>query len=620
MQGYCGQILSINLTTREISTLELSEEDRRQVLGGSGLGVKLILDELGSKLANLDPLAPENPLYFLTGPLAGSNFPGTSRMVVCTKSPLTGIWGESNVGGTAAVYLKSLGYDGIKICGQASEPLVLEVGDSGAELIAAGELWGLDAYSVADKFWGELTGFKKPAVLAIGQAGENLVSYAAIVHNKGHVAGRTGVGAVMGSKKLKAIVLNYKPSPTYNKPLKQELVTKLKESIILQAIGAFGTLASLDMGMMRGDVPIKNWTQGEWDEAERINGGALEEGILIGRKSCQGCTVACKRHVQVDAPGYEVAPGPGPEYETVGTFGTMCLVDDLNVIAKGNEMCNRYGIDTITCGATIAFALECFERGLISRSECDNLDLSWGNGEAILELVKKTALKDGFGSRLAQGSWSLAQELGSEAQKLVTTVKKLEAPMHDPRGTHGLGLAYATGYRGACHVSCRTMSVEQGLCLYLELGLDGECDPLSSEGKAKMVKVSQDLGSILGGASIICELAGNGFDEEDLRAMLSSAIGLDLKIEELLLIGERIWILKRVFNLLCGLKPEDDTLPERLLTPLESSGPTQGTVPDIKLMLEQFYALRSLDRNGVPTLKKLEELNLEKYNSLVQRC
>ena len=620
MQGYCGQILSIDLTTREISTLELSEDDRRQVLGGSGLGVKLLLDEFGSKLSTLDPLAPENPLYFLTGPLAGSNFPGTSRMVVCSKSPLTGIWGESNLGGSAAVCLKSLGYDGLKIFGQASEPLVLELGDNGAELTSAGKLWGLDTYSVADKYWGELTGFKKPAVIAIGQAGENLVPFAAIVHNNGHIAGRTGMGAVMGSKKLKAIVLSYKSSPTYNKPLKQDLVKKLKENIIIQAVGAFGTLASLDMGMMRGDVPIRNWTQGEWDEAELINGAAMADSILIGRKSCYGCPVGCKRNVKVDTLGYEVPPGPGPEYETVGTFGTMCLIEDLNVIAKANELCNRYGLDTITCGSTIAFALEAFERGLISRSECDNFDLTWGNGEIILKLIEKIASKDGFGSRLAQGSWALAQELGSAAQKFVTTVKKLEAPMHDPRGTHGLGLAYATGYRGACHVSCRTMSVEQGICLYLELGLDGTYDGLVSEGKAELVKVSQDLGSILGGASIICELAGNGFNEGDLCLMLSSATGLDFKIEELLLIGERIWILKRVFNLLCGLKTEDDTLPERLTTPLESSGPTEGTVPDIKFMLEQFYALRALDRNGVPTLKKLEELSIEKYSNLVQRC
>ncbi|HZW83219.1 MAG TPA: aldehyde ferredoxin oxidoreductase family protein [Candidatus Deferrimicrobium sp.] len=619
MQGCCGQILCVDLTTREFTEQAITENDRTMILGGSGLGVKLLLDELGSKLSTLDPLAADNPLYFLAGPLAGSNLPGTSRMVICAKSPLTGIWGESNVGGNAPVYLKSLGYEGIKLTGKASEPLILELGEDGAQLLPAGELWGQDTYLVTEILQGEQTGIKKPAVLAIGQAGENLLPFAGVVHNKGHVAGRTGMGAVMGSKGLKAIVLNYKPSPKINTPLRTELINKLRENILMQALGAFGTLAVIDLGVMRGDVPIKNWAQGEWDAVEQINGESMADNILVGRKSCHGCPVGCKRQVKVATPGYEVQPGPGPEYETVGTFGTMCLIDDLNVIAKANELCNRYGLDTITCGSTISFALEAFERGLITAEECDNLDLAWGKGDVVLQLIEKIARNEGVGKRLAKGSWALAQELGPEAQKLVTTVKKLEAPMHDPRGTHGLGLAYATGYRGACHVSCRTMAVEQGAALYLGLGLDGSYEGQTSEGKAQLVTISQNLGSVIGGACIICELASNGLDEQDLCSMLRTHVGIDFSIEDILHIGERIWILKRIFNVLCGLKPEDDTLPERLLTPLESGAAT-GSVPDLKHMLDEFYTLRSLEHNGVPSENKLKELGLEQYLGLVQSC
>ncbi len=623
MLGYCKRILVVDLTAKRISEEQILSDSLELVVGGSGLGVKLMLDKLGDKIASLNPLAPDSPILFLTGPLAGSGLPGTGRMAACAKSPLTNLWGESNVGGNMAAYLKSIGYDGVLITGRADEPVILNISSKGVQLTSAKELWGEDTYTVTDNIWRKQSNSKKrPAVLAIGQAGENLVPYAAIVHNKSHVLGRTGMGAVMGSKLLKAIVLDSKTrdadTPTELFDLRKKLNKKLQDSIIIQALGAFGTLSSLDMGALRGDVPIKNWQLGEWDEMEKINGSAMTDTILVKRKSCLGCPVGCKRVVEVTEGPYKVPRGAGPEYETVTTFGTMCLVDDLGVIAKANELCNRYGMDTISCGATIAFAMDCYEKGLINSEECDHMELTWGNGEAIIKLLKNIAMGKGFGKRLSKGSAALAKELGPEAEKYVTTVKGLEAPMHDPRSAHGVGLAYATGARGACHVSCRTMAVEHGASYYPKIGIDELYEGQTSQGKAEVVVKSQNLGAVQGGAAIICELAAMGFDDQDLCDMLSVVSGENWTMDKIMEAGERIWLLKRIFNLLCGLKPADDNLPQQLLRPLSEGGAAES-VPDMELMLKEFYNLRGLSEQGFPREARLNELGLNSYAQLLKQ-
>lgn len=608
MKGYWGKIIEIDLSEQKINVAPLDEEIYRKFLGGTGIGAKLFLDRTSPEI---DAFNPQNPLIIMTGPLTGTRIPGSAtRFSIVSRSPLTGIWGEASCGGRFGNALKLAGYDGVIITGASENPVYLEIDDDRIEIKDASEIWGKDTYELYDNFKAD----QKGECLSIGIAGENLVKFASIMNEKGNAAGRCGLGAVMGSKKLKAIVAKGTKKVEFAEPeklmeLRKELANKIEENMISQSLTAFGSNSAMQMGLMMGDVPIKNWQIGEWEEAiEKLSGPEMSDTILTKNHACLACPVACKRVVKIDEGPYKMEEGPGPEYETVCTFGTFLLNSDLKAVSKANELCNRYGMDTISCGSTIAFAMECFDNGLISSSDIDGLELKWGNIDAVLKMVDKIARREGFGDTLAEGSKIAAEKIGGQSKDFSVTVKGLEAPAHDPRAFHGMGLAYAVSNRGACHMNSMQMWVEQGYVFYPKIGLEGPYGGQTSEEKAMVNVKTENIGSIYNSATL-CSFAAVPFTEDDILNAINWSTGFNYSLDDLMKIGERIWMLKRGINILYGVKPEDDRLPKHILTTVEE-GPQAGSVPDIDLMLKEFYDLRGLDEKGRPTKQKLEELGL----------
>jgi aldehyde:ferredoxin oxidoreductase len=605
MFGYAGKVLEIDLAAGTLREIPLDRELARATIGGSGLAAHLYLDRMGAP-PYAGPLDASAPLIVMTGPMAGHPLPGSSRFVLCARSPQTGFWGEDSCGGFFAPALKAAGYDGLIITGAATAPVYLLVEAGGTELRDASGLWGGDTYATDDAL--KALHGATARTLSIGPAGENLVRYAAVIHDKGHAAGRTGMGAVMGSKRLKAVVATGrgKPgvaTPSALKPLRDAVLAKQQENLTSQTLQIYGTAGSMYLGSLVGDVPFRNWSRGTWDDEamQALDGTAMEETILTGTGTCHSCTVSCKREVAVPDEPHRVTEGPGPEYETVAAFGSMTLVPDLKAIAAANDRCNRYGLDTISCGATIAFAIEATERGLLESS------LSWGNAAEILETVDAIAFRRGLGDLLAEGSARAAARIGPDAAELAITVKGLELPMHSPRAYHGLGIGYATAPRGACH-NAANVYLEMGGVLYPELGLKDAWSEQSSVGKALVSAVGQDYACVQN-AACFCLLNNLNFTVAELVEALSAVTGFPFTVEEIAQTGERLWQLKRGINSLLGAAAADDCLPPRLLLPLED-GPTVGSVPDMALMLREFYALRDLDAEGRPSRARLQQLGL----------
>lgn len=605
--GYAGKILEVNLTSGKISKTSVDDETLRKFIGGSGLAAKLFLDRVSPQVA---PLSPQNTLFIMTGPLQGTNLPGTGRFNISAKSPLTNIWGEGNCGGTFGPELKFAGWDGIIIEGASDKPVYLFIDDDKVEIRDASDLWGKDSYETIDMVTDKIGGGRKVKVLAIGQAGENLVKYAAIIHDKADAIGRCGLGAVMGSKKLKAIVVRGTGKASiampedYNKARRAALDV-IKNSAVAQAMHSMGTDATLSLGMMTGDVPSKNWSLGEnLEGSEALSGPAYSEKYLTRTHACYACPIACKRVVQVKEGPYKGEEQAGPEYETCCTFGTLIMNNDLAAVIKINEMCNRYGLDTISCGSTIAFAIDCFENGLITEDDTEGIKLTWGNMESVFKMVEKIARREGFGDTLAEGSRAAAKKIGRNALDFAVEVKGLEVPMHDPRGFHGLGLAYAMSNRYTW-ISC---GVEQDMTTYPEIGLGGDYEGQTSEGKAEMTMISENLGTVCSSA-VFCVFVVACLKVNDLVEFLRTTTGFGYSLGELMECGERVWLLTRGLNNLMGITAADDRLPKKILTPVNEGG-AAGSVPDIESMRKEYYELLKLNANGYPSREKLESIGL----------
>ncbi len=611
MSGYFNRLLEIDLGHKHIEVNHIPAHRFQKYIGGSSLAARLFLESGGTFI---EPLAPDSPLYIMTGPMTGTSFPGTSRFVMCARSPLTHIWGESASGGTFGAELKKAGFDGIVINGRADGPVFIFIDNATVSIENANNLWGLDTYQTIDHLKDMHSGNRKVKVLAIGPAGENQVKFAAVSNDKAHYLGRTGMGAVMGSKHLKAIVVR----GTGSIPIadanafdaaKTEALTAIKDSMVSDSFHALGTAAAMDMGMMTGDVPIKNWSMGvDYDLADAIGGPAISEKILQGRKSCYACPIGCKPIVSVDTPLYQLDKVPGPEYETCASFGSMIMNSDLYALAHINDQCNRLGIDTISCGATIAFVMEAYEKNLLTRDDLDGLDITWGNITSVISLVDKIAYRKGFGSRAAEGSQSLAESIGKPAMDFLVTVKRLELPMHDPRAFHGLGLAYMNANRGACHLQHSVQAVEQGMVCWPEAGLEDDYPATESQGKGKMVCISENIGQVVN-AACICHFVHWAMGMSPLIKGLNAVTGFDLDMQSFLQTGERTWVLKRAVNNMMGITRADDRLPKRILTPLTEGG-AAGSVPDETILKKEYDAVRGLDENGRPESTVLEKLGL----------
>ncbi len=609
--GNMGKVAEVDLSTGRIEELELSPEVYRDYVGGTGLAARLIY-ERGDLEAG--PLSPSNMLVLAAGPLTGVGFSGSSRMSAAARSPLTEIWGQATCGGNFGPELKRCGYDALLIKGRASEPVYLILEGESVRLAPAGDLWGKDTYHTTDLLK-ERHG-KQYRVLAVGPAAENGVLFGSIVNDYGHHFGRTGMGTVMASKNLKAIVARGNreipvKDPAKLEELKQKYDALLEKNGMARALRAFGTACNMEGMMALGDVPTRNWAKGLWEEgAERLSGVSLDDHYIVGHRSCRGCAVRCKPVIRVEEERYRVEEGPGPEYETLGAFGTLLMNDNLAAVCKINELCNRLGMDTITCGATIAWAMDCYEAGLMSPSDWDGVELRFGDIEPVIDLIPKIARREGkLGELLSMGSRKASAVVGEESRRFLTDTKGLEAPMHDPRAYWGDGLAYAISVRGACHVSNLTYLAEWGIVRYPEIKMDRHYHGMSTEHKADMVAKATDLGCLFN-SMVWCQFAGTTFTLPLLRDVFNAAADYGWDIEEMVKAGGRIWYLQRALCHIWGVDASDDVLGPRIMTPT-SDGNIAGIIPDMETMLREFYELRGLRTDGKPTREVLREYGLE---------
>jgi aldehyde:ferredoxin oxidoreductase len=610
LEGYMGRILRVDLSEKSITEEALNSEHVRKFIGGSGLGAKILYEETTEKT---DPLGPGNILAYFTGPFGNNPIPCSGRHSIVAKSPLTGIWGESDVGGKWGAWLKSVGYDGIVIKGNSKSPVFLYVGPDRTEIRDAAHLWGKDTYEIEEILERELG--HKIAISCIGIGGEHLVKFASIMHDgkHGRAAGRGGLGTVMGSKKLKAIVLKKgerKPNLYRKEALKAEMkwmIPKIKES--RKEATLYGTCRSITPAEALGDLPIKNWQLGSWSEsAEKIAGRRMAETILVGRYACYGCPMGCGREVKVTEGPFSPVDGSGYEYETGALLGGSCLIDSMEAIAKGNELCNRYGLDTISMGSVLAFAMEAFERGVLTEFDTKGLKIEWGNPEIMLKLIELIAKREGVGNILAEGVKGASAVFGCGSDRFAIHVKGLELPGHDPRCFNGLGLGYATSNRGACHNDSFAY-VYEGRSKDPSLGIFEPSERLGSAGKGKFVATLQNYMALCD-ALKICKFAVFGLQAADLHRWLNWVTGWDIDFEEFLKTGERIFNLKRLYNVRCGIARKDDTLPQRILTLNREGLHAPEKLPEIDKMLDEYYTARGWDKEGIPQKEKIAELGL----------
>ncbi len=607
MNSWPGKLLRVNLTKGTWAVEDIDPDDARAYIGGRGLGTKIFCDEVDP---TVDPLSPENKLIFMTGPLTGTGAPASARYMVITKSPLTGTIACSNSGGYFPAELRFAGYNGIIFEGKSKEPVSLWINDDTVELRPAKELWGKTTHETEEIIRGQIEDrwlAEETRIACIGPAGEKLSRIACVVNDKHRAAGRSGVGAVMGSKKLKAVVVKGSQGvqaadfELFKKAIRSSMHKLQSGPVTSEGLPTYGTAILVNIINECGILPTRNFQQGMFEKAADISGESIAENILRRNKGCFACSIACARITKIDDPKF-AGQGEGPEYETVELMGADCGIDDLAPISKANYLCNELGMDTISAACTVATAMELYERGYIPEEEA-GMDLRFGNGEALVQLTEQMGRRKGLGKIAADGSFVLAEHYGHP--ELFMGVKKQEIPAYDPRGVQGMGLTYATSNRGACHVRGYTIANEV-------LGVHEKLDPLVTEGKAPTVKIFQDLTALVDSSGLCLFVTLTpGFGFEDMRALLKGATGFNYTVKEVKDCSERIWNLERLFNMKAGFTKADDTLPKRLLEdPLPQGGP-RGQVCRLDDMLPEYYDLRGWDVNGVPTEKLKKRLKLD---------
>ena len=595
MHGYNGKILRINLKDKTVKVEELNPVYAEKFIGGRGLGTKILQDEIDPKV---DALSPENKLIIITGPLTGTPVPTGGRYMVVTKSPLSGTVASSNSGGYWGAEFKAAGYDAVIFEDKAEKPVYINIEDDKVEILDGAHLWG--------KFVSEVTGQlkkvhgEKAKVLAIGPAGEKLSCIAAVINDEDRAAGRSGVGAVMGSKNLKAVVVKGSKKPSiYDENKLKEVVSRLNKQIRENGVTGtglptYGTAILVNIINENGVFPTNNFQLSQFEGAEEISGETLAKDYLIKNTACYRCPIACGRYVRIHD-----GEGGGPEYETIWSLGASCGVSDMKTIIDTNLWCNEYGLDTISTGATLAAAMELREKGFIKDDELDGPDLKFGNAEAIIYWTKKMGKRQGFGDKLADGSYRLCESYG--VPELSMSVKKLEIPAYDPRAIQGQGVQYATSNRGGCHVRGYLISPEI-------LGSPVQLDRFALEGKAQWAKTFQDLTAVIDSLGV-CLFTSFALDADDYAAMYNAVTGTEHTGESLIETGERIYNQERVFNLEAGIDGSYDTLPKRLLEEEIAEGPSKGNVAKLSVLLPEYYELRGWV-DGAPTEDKLKSLGL----------
>ncbi len=625
-----GNILHIDLTNRTTWVENPPDSFYRKYGGGSAMGVYYLLKGMP---AGVDPLSPQNILTLFTGIPTGLPISGQSRLNANARSPLTGAVGDGQCGGFLPAMVKFSGFDGLVINGRADRPVYIWIHDGQVEIRDAGHLWGKTTGVVEDMLKEELDN-PKIEVLQIGPAGENLVRFAAIINMVNRANGRTGMGAVMGSKNLKAIAFygKHKLNPADPRKLSQmfrEGTKNIPNYPSVERMHILGTTGGLSGHNLAGGLPTRNYNEGQFEGYESISGERMVETILTRRDTCFSCTVRCKRVVETEFNGRQVSERyGGPEFETMATFGSYCGNDNMHAVALANQLCNWYGMDTISCGATISFAMECFEKGLITSEDTDGIDLRYGNAEAIVQMVERIALRQGFGDILAEGSERAARHIGKGAEQFLITSKGQEAPAHMPQRKKTMGIIYAVNPFGADHESSEhDGSIEEGAgelaqSRLAELGLT-ELQPKNSlnDGKARFVAVTQRLYSALdtfGLCSFVYGIGWQLYGPAQTVEMLQAATGWDWTLEEYLQVGERRINLMRAFNAREGFTRDDDTLPAKFFKPLQGTGSYAGVHFDhdqFEKIKDAYYHHQGWEGNtGNPSRQKLESLGLEWIN------
>jgi aldehyde:ferredoxin oxidoreductase len=594
--------LMIDLTTGSNAVGTIKNDVIKKYLGGSGLGAYLLYPELSP---DLDSLSPEAPLAFITGPLTGTSGPAVARSVICGKSPSTGIWAESNIGGFFGTELRKAGVDVLIVRGRAANPVYLSIQDSHVELRPAGHLWGAaDTYQTQETIKEEL-GQPATRVACIGLAGEQQIPFALILCDHGRVAGRTGLGAVMGSKNLKAIAVRGRGSIHLDNPreyaaIRARVNRELKEDLVSVSMRDFGTSTSSDLFDYFGLMPKKNFSTGALDGTENISGSELAETILSGISACHGCVIACGRKVQL-LDGIE---RKGPEYETTVGFGPNLGITDLSFITKMGDICDRYGMDTISLSNTIGLIIYLYEEGAITSKDTGGDEFLWGDQVVVEKLVHQTVLREGLGAIIAKGARALGEHFDSPMSAV--EVKGLEVPYHEPRGASGMSLVYATSPRGACHNQGPYYLVEIGQTIE-EIGVEFFNRQAGSE-KVKNIIRHQNWTSVIN-ALVMCIFAN--VPPSDTSKLILFATGYEYTLNDLLLLGERSWNLKRMINHRLSPAGINDSLPERFNVPLAEGG-AAGYTPPFKEMLLAYYDERGWDSDtGIPTANKLRKLGLD---------
>ena len=619
MFGFNGKILKVDLNSQKIDVEVLDEKFYRKYLGGRNFGLYYLTREMSP---NIDPLSPENILVFATGVTTGVPLTGFCRHSVVAKSPLTNGFGEAEAGGFWGAELKFAGFDAVAIKGASPKPVYLWVHDGEAEIRDASGLWGQLTKDTQKVIREEL---KDPLVRVaqIGPAGEKLVRYACIMNDLKYANGRSGLGAVMGSKNLKAIAVRGHKKLEFKDPEKIKELAKWYSENWLKHPGALarsrlGTSDGLLAMNADGILPTRNFSKGSFDHAEDISGEKMKDTILIGTEGCYACSIRCKRVVK-GKPPYETDPNyGGPEYETIAAFGSLCEVSDLNAISYANQLCNAYGMDTISAGCTIAFAMECFENGVLTKDETSHIDLRFGNTEAMVKLVDMIAKREGLGDILAEGVMRASQRIGKGSEKYAMHVKGKEVPMHEPRGKTGLALQYTLSPSGADHMQAAHDPVFQANVENIKpLGIIEPVDRLSlGPDKVRLFKYLQLWWNLLD-CLCVCKfvIAPHGagvFKINHLVDIVNAVTGWNTSLLELIMASDRSISLAREFNLREGFTKEDDQLPMRFYEPLEF-GPRKGariSERNLNEAISIYYGMMGWDKTGKPETVKLQELSL----------
>lgn len=597
MGGYVGKILRINLTEKTIKTEALNMGLAKKYLGGRGLAGKMFTDEVPTEV---EAFSPENKVFIASGTLTGTKAPTSSRFMVVTKSPLNGTLAASNSGGFWGPQLKFAGYDMVVIEGKAETPVYLSIHDDKVEIKDAAHIWGKDVYETTSMIKAEF-GDPQAKVLTIGPAGENLSLMASVMNDLYRAAGRNGVGAVLGSKNIKAIIVRGTGNVEHADPdtvdvVLADILNYLHENGVTgQGLPTYGTAILVNIINENGVYPVNNFQESFDANADQMSGETMTEKYLVKKESCYRCPIACGRYCN-----WGEGEGGGPEYETVWVFGSNCGVQDYDTIHQANDLCNRLGLDTISVGATIAAGMELYQRGYIKSDELGGTPLEFGHAIGMVEWIRKIAYQEGLGAKMALGSYRFAESYG--AAELSMSVKKQELPACDPRGVQGQGLSYATSNRGGCHVRGYVIPPEI-------LGIAEKPNRFSIQGKAKWVKASQDLSAVVDSVGL-CLFSSFALGLSDYKKLVNAITGFEYTDQELLACGERVWNNERLHNLRIGYTKADDTLPKRFLKEPIPAGPSKGQIHRIEELLPEYYTVRGWNQEGVPNSEYLSALGM----------